>query len=223
MATQWMRWNPSTHIFEYTIDGGTTWAPLLLNASVLNEGTVNPAQLPATSPTGDVFGPASAITNKIPVWANTTGKLLKDSLAGVDAVGALYERARPSAMGDWINIAYAAGNFTGSGSMTWTVASGAIATLAYMMVGRTAFIFFNLSGVIGGTASTDLFIALPFAPTASSPGLVRVGTGIANSWATGLVYSVIGQSKLGFQLFAGGNFPVSASNYYVQGMAVCQV
>jgi len=66
MATQWMRWNPTTHIFEYSTDG-VTFAPMPLNASVLTEGTVNPAVLPATSggvPAGAImaFGGAAAPT-----------------------------------------------------------------------------------------------------------------------------------------------------------------
>jgi hypothetical protein len=49
MAGKWMRWNETSHIFEYSTNDGVSYIPLPLNASILNEGTVPPAQLPATS------------------------------------------------------------------------------------------------------------------------------------------------------------------------------
>lgn len=66
MATQWMRWNPTTHIFEYSTDG-VNFAPMPLNASILTEGTINPAVLPASGggvPAGAImaFGGAAAPT-----------------------------------------------------------------------------------------------------------------------------------------------------------------
>jgi hypothetical protein len=122
-------------------------------------------------------------------------------------------------MGEWITIPYSAGLFTGSGSMTWTVAAGGVNTLAYMLIGRTAFVFFNVLGAVGGTASTDLYISLPFNPTISSPSNVRLaGTAIQ----AGLAYFLVGSSKIGFQVFAGGNHTIQPT-MALQGMAVCQV
>jgi hypothetical protein len=45
MASRWQRWNSTTHIFEYSTDDGGSWAPLALNASILNEGTVALARI----------------------------------------------------------------------------------------------------------------------------------------------------------------------------------
>lgn len=50
MASRWIRWNLTTHIWEYSTDNGSNWAPLPLNATILNEGTIDPARLPATVP-----------------------------------------------------------------------------------------------------------------------------------------------------------------------------
>lgn len=96
MATQWMRWNPTTHIFEYSTDG-VNFAPMPLNASILTEGTVNPAVLPATS--GGV--PAGAIM----AFGGTTapsGFLL--------CVGGLVSRTTYAALFAAIGIAYGAGD-----------------------------------------------------------------------------------------------------------------
>jgi hypothetical protein len=42
-----MRWNETTHIFEQSLNDGASWAVLPLNASILNEGSINAARLPA--------------------------------------------------------------------------------------------------------------------------------------------------------------------------------
>jgi len=132
--------------------------------------------------------------------------------------GAVTERGRATPMGEWITIPYSAGLFTGSGSMTWTVAAGGVTTLAYMLIGRTAFVFFNITGVVGGTASSDLYISLPFNPTISSPSNARIAGTTAQA---ALAYFLVGSSKMGFQPFAGGNHTLQTMA--LQGMAVCQV
>jgi len=55
ITSNWLRWNDSTHIFEYSTDNGATYVPLPLNASVLNEGTLNPAVAPAGMPSGSII------------------------------------------------------------------------------------------------------------------------------------------------------------------------
>jgi len=52
MATRWMKWNEGTHIFEYSTDG-VVFNPLPLDASILTQGTIDPARLPAGMPSGD--------------------------------------------------------------------------------------------------------------------------------------------------------------------------
>lgn len=62
----------------------------------------------------------------------------------------------------WITPTFSAGNFTASGSMTWTVASGDIVTNAYQVIGKT--LIWNIdinTSTIGGTPSDELRIAIP--------------------------------------------------------------
>jgi len=144
--------------------------------------------------------------------------LLIDNAGSMTLAGSIIERNRTTPMGEWITIPYSAGLFTGSGSMTWTVTAGGVTTLAYMLIGRTAFVFFNITGVVGGTASSDLYISLPFNPTISSPSNARIAGTTAQA---ALAYFLVGSSKMGFQPFAGGNHTLQTMA--LQGMAVCQV
>lgn len=68
----------------------------------------------------------------------------------------------------WTGITFSSGNFTASGSMTWTVDSGDQGTNAYTVVGSTVhwtFGFFNTT--VGGTASSELRVTLPGGFTAA--------------------------------------------------------
>lgn len=61
--------------------------------------------------------------------------------------------------GAWITPTFAAGNFTGNGSMTWTVDSGDVITMRYMLRGRTLTVGFVLNTTtVGGTPNTTLNI-----------------------------------------------------------------
>lgn len=65
-------------------------------------------------------------------------------------------------LGLWSTPAYSAGNFTASGSMTWTVQSGDVLTYIYTVIGKIMHLHFVLSGTsVGGTLSNALRIAFP--------------------------------------------------------------
>lgn len=68
MATRWMKWNEGTHIFEYSTDG-VTFSPLPLDASILTQGLIDPARLPAGLPSGggnNVFTGINTLSNAAP-------------------------------------------------------------------------------------------------------------------------------------------------------------
>lgn len=50
-----IRWNDSTHIYEFSTDFGGSWSPLALDGSILNQGTVAPARLGSGSSIGTKF------------------------------------------------------------------------------------------------------------------------------------------------------------------------
>lgn len=70
--------------------------------------------------------------------------------------------ARTFAMGYAQVVTFAAGNFTGSGAMTWTVTVGQVQYFAYSIVGKTMTVWCNIvNSTTGGTAGTALQIAIP--------------------------------------------------------------
>lgn len=68
--------------------------------------------------------------------------------------------------GAYITPTFAAGTYTASGSLTWTVDSADVTTFAYYLSGRSmSVVFFLLSTSTGGVASTALQITIPLGMT----------------------------------------------------------
>lgn len=126
--------------------------------------------------------------------------------------------------GFWTPIQYAAGNFTASGAMTWTVQEADQVTWSYTRVGKTVVLSFVLTSTsIGGTPSTDLYLALPnafvAATTAVAPVLIYDNGTPEIGWAT----VAADDTKIAVHRMAGGNFTASANNTKVQGQLVIEV
>ena len=68
----------------------------------------------------------------------------------------------------WITVPFNAGDFTASGSMTWTLASGNLIAFAYRLpnpnVMQVSLYIYN--STVGGTASGELYVKLPAGKTA---------------------------------------------------------
>lgn len=79
-------------------------------------------------------------------------------------------------IGDWTDVAFAAGNFTGNGAMTWTLTAPDQVALAYRKINKSLLVSFQLvTTTVGGTPNTDLRITIP-------AGL------IANRTTNGIIY-----------------------------------
>lgn len=75
---------------------------------------------------------------------------------------ALFDSVQTYIGGAWTTPTFAAGNFTASGSMTWTLTSGDVALNKYIVIGKTVHWHLVLTTTtVGGTASTGLRVALP--------------------------------------------------------------
>lgn len=62
----------------------------------------------------------------------------------------------------WTTPTFASGDYTASGSMTWTLASGDVALHKYIVSGKTVHWHLVLTTTtVGGTPSTGLRVALP--------------------------------------------------------------
>ena len=73
-------------------------------------------------------------------------------------------------VGAWVEIPFDAGNFTSSGTMTWTVEAGDVFAHRYLRLNKLLILqFVSSNTTVGGTPSTELRVALP-------PGIVAVGS-----------------------------------------------
>lgn len=74
----------------------------------------------------------------------------------------------------WSTPAFSAGDYTASGSMTWTVGAGDVAMNKYVVIGKTMHWHLVLTTTtVGGTASTGLRVAIPggVTPVGASRGV----------------------------------------------------
>jgi len=78
----------------------------------------------------------------------------------VEVNGAIRERGRTAAMGDWVNIPYNAGFFVGGG-FAWTVEAADVVTYAYSLVGKTMTITVYVQTTSLAGAANSLQVALP--------------------------------------------------------------
>lgn len=80
----------------------------------------------------------------------------------ISSSGGLFERSRSTAMGEWTAVTYSSGNFTASGSMTWTVDSVDQIAYRYMLIGHTMWLAFTLNSTsISGTPDQELRVKIP--------------------------------------------------------------
>lgn len=119
-------------------------------------------------------------------------------------------------MGGWLTPTFNAGDFTGNGSMTWTVASGDVTLDTYTIIDRTMHWNFRyVTTTVGGTPNTDLRKTIPGGYTLATSFLtgnlgVDNGTGIQ----IGMLYS---GGFLVFYRFAGGNWAASTNLTEING------
>ena len=132
----------------------------------------------------------------------------------------------PIGMGFWIKPAYNAGNFTGSGSMTWTVEVGDVTTYQASLIGKTMTVVWKLDATsVGGTPSTGLYILVPggyAAKTAAFAPAYVVDNGGAAVWSS--AHIAAGQSVIGIdKTLAGGNWSASTNATYIYGEITFEV
>jgi hypothetical protein len=75
----------------------------------------------------------------------------------------------------WTSVTFNAGNFTGNGSQTWTLASGDQSNFRYVTIGKTMIVHFELATTtVGGTPNTALQILIPNSKTAASAAAAAI-------------------------------------------------
>lgn len=112
-----------------------------------------------------------------------------------------------------VAVTYSAGNFTASGSMTWTVDSGDQVKFAYVQRGKFVQFFVVLTlTTVGGTLSNELRIALPNGFTAAYEQWSPFFGGYDSSvWVAVTASLQAGGTYLSIQKSGSGNY-VAATN-----------
>lgn len=126
-----------------------------------------------------------------------------------------------------ITIPYTAGDFTATGSMTWTVDSGDVQALRYLQQGNQLTLTLLIAAsTTGGTASNGLFFLLPNSFTVATQGTQE---GVHGSLSDGTPYSGAGvwviitatsTTKVAFYKPDFANIALGTNNVAVQGTAV---
>ena len=117
-------------------------------------------------------------------------------------------------------VTFNAANFTGSSSMTWTVASGGQSVFWYAQLGKLVEVNFNILGTVGGTVSTSLQIALPGGLTCANESVQTVWIFNNSAWSVGAA-SVTG-SLIVLQTTNAGTGNWTAGSAGAQGQIVFQ-
>lgn len=129
---------------------------------------------------------------------------------------AIYD-AHDANVGDGTNVTFAAGNFTGNNSMTWTLVSGDQTVFRYQIINKQMTVWFTLDTTsVGGTPSTELRITIPNSRTAAVATYEKV------AWANdnGTVreaYAAISSTLIAIRRTDAGNWTASTNATYVYG------
>lgn len=125
----------------------------------------------------------------------------------------------------WTTPAFAAGNFTGNGSMTWTVAAGDVATFAYAIVGKMMTVAFSIiTTTVGGTPDTLLQILIPGGKTSTKAMYSAIGQMLDNNVATtGRINVEAGDTKIYIQRTDLAAFTASTNLTYVRGQITFEI
>jgi hypothetical protein len=139
------------------------------------------------------------------------------------ATSGYFERSRTTRMGAWTDVAFNAANFTGNGSMTWTLQAGDQATYSWTMVGDTMILAIKLgTTTVGGTPSTALRVVIPGGVLAARDVNGAAAAINNSSVVASPIWSVTtGQPYVEFflDISGGTNWAAATNTTYVQAVA----
>jgi hypothetical protein len=152
-------------------------------------------------------------------------------VAGVGRVVLVYDstnsrwRVMQHEQGAWISPNFSASDFTGNGSMSWTLVSGDVTNYSYVLSGRVMTVsWYLVTTTVGGTPNSELQIQIPGGFSASNTALSIMnyndnggGNTVGNASVTA-AGTVIRLAKL-----TGGNWSASTDNTSVQGQIIFEV
>lgn len=149
------------------------------------------------------------------------GRALLDD---ADAAAQLVTLGALAVPGAWTTPAYAAGDFTASGSMTWTVQAGDVSTYAYAILGKIMIVsLYLVTTTIGGTPSNALIIKIPGSKTATKTTANPVYILDNGGGAAGYCYVTAGTTLIVCKRTDGANFTASTNLTSIFGQLVFEI
>lgn len=127
-------------------------------------------------------------------------------------------------VGGWTTPAFSAGDYTASGSMTWTVASGDVETFAYTIINKLMTVVFKINTTtVGGTPSTTLKITVPASKVATKTiyNTCYILDNGVRSIAT--CYAASGSVSINIERADVANWTASTDNTYVYGQITFEI
>jgi hypothetical protein len=138
--------------------------------------------------------------------------------------GGVFERDRSVAMGEWTAVAFNAGNFTGNGTITWTVAASDVTTFAYTLIGKTMIVLFSIQTSTVAGAGTRLQILIPNSMTAAKASTIVLLTNDNGTLAIGFASVSAGGTQISIAPnLTGANWTASVDNTGVFGQIAFEV
>lgn len=136
----------------------------------------------------------------------------------VSAVGGYYERSRSALLGEWTSTPYSAGDYSGSGAMTWSVTAPMVGANRYTLIGKTMVWDILISGgVVGGTPSSELRVLAPAGVTfGSGSHFTRVAYSADNGVYADAYVQVLDSTHIAIKKISGTNWTAGAATAYLQ-------
>jgi hypothetical protein len=191
--------------------------------SMAGDGTVTSVGLGLPAEFSVSGSPVTGAGILLAAWASqAAGKVFASPAGGAGvpsfqsdlALGGTYkERGRTTAIGEWLAVAFNAGDFTANGAMTWTVEAGDLTTFAYALVGKTLLVAVIIQTTsVGGTPNTYLQVKLPGGLVAArstyTPAFAQ-DNGAAQEVA--IARTIAGQSNLYIGRLGGANWSLATN------------
>jgi hypothetical protein len=191
-----------------------------------NKGTNTHTQLDAfvaSKAAAEGLASLNALSTVVQNPANATATATASKIPIADGSGTLNTWVTSPAIA-WITPSFDAGNFTASGSMTWTVAEADVTTFAFTVEGKRMIIVFTINTTsVGGTPSSDLRIAVPAGKLAAKEAWGVLTTLEAGTYAPGHVLISAGGTQLRCSKVNFANWCTSTNTTAVYGSIVFEI
>jgi predicted RecA/RadA family phage recombinase len=143
--------------------------------------------------------------------------------------GTVKSDGNATAMGAWTTPSFSAGNFTASGTTTWTVGSGDVTTYSYMLVGKTLTVSWLLATTTVGAGGAGDYLKINLfgftvTKTMNTIGSVYEGV-VPPGWVAASAEGRAGETfiRLYNNVSEGGTWTSTTDATYLKGQIVLEI